>query len=85
VAGAAAGKVVEPYLKSFSTRIVQTASDGLSIPSIRPGSSRTWTIGAREEITSFNQAQFMENTAIVEKVTENIVAPVINNPSNSEN
>lgn len=85
MAGAAAGKVVELYLKSFSTRIVQTASDGVSVPSVRPGSSRIFTDGTREEIKSFDQTGFMVETALIEKVSENIAAPVINSLGNSEN
>jgi RHS repeat-associated protein len=65
------GKVFEPFFRSASTRVVQTASDGLRIPSIRPGSERTWIIGAREQITSFNKAEFIENMAIFEKLMEN--------------
>jgi hypothetical protein len=32
---------------------------------------RTWIIGAREQITSFNKAEFIENMAIFEKLMEN--------------
>ena len=48
------------------TRITRTVGDGLNIPSIRPGSEQSWTIGAREQITSFNEAEFVENMAIFE-------------------
>jgi hypothetical protein len=85
VAGAGLGKLAEPYLKSAATRIVQTAIDGVSVPSVRPGSSRIFTDGAREEIKSFDETGFMVDTALIEKVSENIAAPVINSLGNSEN
>lgn len=76
--GLGAGKIAEPYFRSFSTRVTQTASDGLNIPSIRPGSEQSWTIGAREQITSFNEAEFVENMAIFEESLENFTTTLIN-------
>jgi len=76
--GLGAGKIVEPYFKSMSTRIVQTANEGITIPSIVPGSTRTWTHGSKEQITSFNEAEFVENMAIFEEFAEGLSSTGIN-------